>query len=57
MDVGGKMQNLFSEGVNKGNDIVFSYESKTGDGSGYNSKYNFYEVIKVPFKALVKPDL
>jgi hypothetical protein len=47
MEFGDKTQNMFGRGVNKDNKIVYSYNLKTGDGSGYNSAYNFYEVIEI----------
>jgi len=57
MEVGEKTQSITGEGVNKNNKIVYSHESKTGDGTGYNSAYNFYEVIEVPEETIIDKHL
>ncbi len=57
MNVGGKKQVLFSDGVNKNNKVVHSHQFKTGDGSGYNSIYSYYEVIEIPQDAEVNKEL
>jgi hypothetical protein len=57
MDVDGKKQSLFSEGVNKNNKVVYAYETKTGDGSGYNSNYSYYEIIEIPEDVEVDEEL
>jgi len=57
MDVEGKTQNMFSESVNKHNKVLHSYEMKTGDDSGFNSIYSFYEIIEIPQNTIIDEKL
>ena len=57
MEFSDKTKSIFNEGVNKNNKIVYSYKIKTGDGSGFNSIYNFYEVIEVPQEVVIDRNL